>query len=565
MAAIQERVQELEDFRLWAQELRNERIQQRVEPPWIRLWDGNWHYRGVLASEISGNVSLPLNDTEKLTLTLPIDLDDERGTFLAFWILEEEERGTRNVHVTIDKDGARVGGRMRKATLMRGEKDVVVVEFAGDMEELKNVHVAPSPFLPLSVIQIPKIWFLWCPAIYGLKLTLAVNLWRLSLTNFNLNADPLNSAGWGAGLWADAQIVVKPGALGADISPPTIITGAMQSWWDIAAPVCEDAELMIVTRRWLTGDPPAWPGAPALRNGTLVVDIVDKSGFRTGTSMGGNLATGLARAIADVTTGNVEDSYDLFTGTPIVDTSQYRVPNWIGTLKEHPYVVYRDGEVTGIQQTEFSRVPGGACRITAGGRSMPGVNELLRAGVNYAADLLGDNIIIPGLGFGIGSLGGALNSFLEPIYKDCLLPYMSVPLILRAAEQGWGHYLETVATGVMQAYTPAAIMALRSRRRETDPDTSFTLQIADASPWLIGDQGQGHWWLGDRVGATVKYLGARVFVQRCRQLDLAWGEGKAPQWQATFGDPRANQDPLDKLIALVSKAFTGLQQIGVWG
>ena len=46
--------QELEDFRLWAQELRNERIQQRVEQPWIRLWDGNWHYRGVLASEISG-------------------------------------------------------------------------------------------------------------------------------------------------------------------------------------------------------------------------------------------------------------------------------------------------------------------------------------------------------------------------------------------------------------------------------------------------------------------------------------------------------------------------------
>ena len=38
----------------------------------------------------------------------------------------------------------------------------MVVEFAGDMEELKNVHVAPSAFLPLSVIQI-RIWFLWCP------------------------------------------------------------------------------------------------------------------------------------------------------------------------------------------------------------------------------------------------------------------------------------------------------------------------------------------------------------------------------------------------------------------
>ena len=261
------------------------------------------------------------------------------------------------MHVTIDKDGARVGGRMRKATLIRGEKDVVVVEFAGDMEELKNVHVAPSPFL-LSVIQIPKIWFLWCPAIYGLKLTLAVNLWRLSLTNFNLNADPLNSAGWGAGpglMRRSSSSRVRSVLI---FSPPTIITGAMQSWWDIAAPVCEDAELMIVTRRWLTGDPPAWPVrrrcATAPSWSTSSTSRVPGPAPRwVGISRPG--WRGRRRCHHRQCGG----FHDLFTGTPIVDTSQYRVPNWIRTLKEHPYVVYRDGEVTGIQQTEFSRVPGG--------------------------------------------------------------------------------------------------------------------------------------------------------------------------------------------------------------
>ena len=58
------RVQELEDFGCGRRNCTMRRIQQQVEQPWIRLWDGNWHYRGVLASEISGNVSLPLNGTE---------------------------------------------------------------------------------------------------------------------------------------------------------------------------------------------------------------------------------------------------------------------------------------------------------------------------------------------------------------------------------------------------------------------------------------------------------------------------------------------------------------------
>ena len=63
-------------------------------------------------------------------------------------------------------------------------------------------------------------------------------------------------------------------------------------------------------------------------------------------------------------------------------------------------------------------------------------------------------------------------------------------LILRAAEQAGVIFGDSGDRGDAGPY-PAAIMALRSRRRETDPDTSFTLQIADASPWLIGDQGRG--------------------------------------------------------------------------
>jgi hypothetical protein len=411
---------------------------------------------------------------------------------------------------------------------------------------------------------------------YGLLLTLAVNLLRLQLTNISIAniLDLLNPANWTLGsllhVWNPSQIVIKPRQFGDSVAPLAVVVGSIQtSWFDVAAPILEDAELQLVTRRYLTGDPEPWPGAgTAWRNGTLVVSIEDKSGFRQGTSLGGNLLTGLTRTIADVLSNHVEDSYDLFTGATIDETG-YRLPGILGSLPAHPYVVYRDGDITGIQTSEFSRSPGGPGRITVGGQSMPGVNELISAVVTYGGDVLGDNINVAitfggGVDITVGSLGGALDAFLNPIYKDSILAHISVPLLLRVAKQGWGHYLETTSTNVTQAYTAASVMDLRARRRETDPDTSFTMKVANASPWLIGDNGFGHWWNGDRVGGTSKYLMPRVYVRRCLELSLDWGESKGLVIEAKFGDTRSKKDSLERLAEIVAKSMSGLQQIGLW-
>jgi hypothetical protein len=364
--------------------------------------------------------------------------------------------------------------------------------------------------------------------------------------------------------------VIKPNGFLTSAAPLALVVGSINTnIFDVAAPILEDAELQWDLRRWLTGDPEPWPGAGTnWRNGTLMVGIVDKSGFRSGTSLGGNLITGLTRTIADLLSNNVEDSYDLFTGDTIDDTG-YRLPGILGTMPAHPYVVYRDGDVTGIQTSQFSRSPGGPGRITVGGQSMPGVNELISAAINYGGDVLGDNLSIvisafAGVNVTVGSLGGAMDSFLNPIYRDSILAHISIPLLLRVSKQGWGHYLETTSTNVTQAFTAASIMDLRQRRRETDPDTVFSLEVANASPWLIGANGAGHWWLGDRVGGTSKYLMPRVFVRRCLQLDIDWDEGNGLSIKSTFGDTRSDKDAVERMTGLVSKAMNGLQQIGLW-
>lgn len=183
--------------------------------------------------------------------------------------------------------------------------------------------------------------------------------------------------------------------------------------------------------------------------------------------------------------------------------------------------------------------------------------------------MLGDNLsgsisAIVGKEVSIGSLGGALNQFLSPIYTDSILSFLSVPLLYRVSQQGWGHYLETTSTNVTQAFTASSIMDLRARRRETDPDTAFTLQVANASPWLIGDNGYGHWWLGDRVGGTQKYLMPRVYVRRCRELDISWDDSKGLSISAKFGETRSKKDGIERMSELIAKAMGGLHQIGLW-
>ena len=257
----------------------------------------------------------------------------------------------------------------------------------------------------------------------------------------------------------------------------------------------------------------------------------------------------------------------MFTGDPIDETG-YRLPGILGTEAAHPYVVYRDGDITGIQSSSFSRVPGGAGRITVGGQSMPGVSEVISAAIQSGADLRGGNlsaVISAGIGYqvSVGSLGGAIDAFLNPIYRDSILANMSLPLLLRTMKQGWGHYLETTSTNVTQAFTAASVMDLRQRRRETDPETNFTLQVANASPWLMGANGHGHWWLGDRVGGTTKYLMPRVFVRRCLTLDIDWDADRI-KTQAAFGNTKPKKDAMDHIVDVVSKAMGGLAQIGLW-
>ena len=82
--------------------MREYRIERAYDRPSIKLYDGDWNFRGTVYGELSGRINPIVNKAGTIQLRLPIDLDDPRRTWAAFWALDEESRGTSNIHIIIE-------------------------------------------------------------------------------------------------------------------------------------------------------------------------------------------------------------------------------------------------------------------------------------------------------------------------------------------------------------------------------------------------------------------------------------------------------------------------------
>ena len=275
--------------------------------------------------------------------------------WLAKWVLDAENR-TKNVHITVDKDGARWGGRMRRMKLRKEDNGqrFVELQFLHDYEELKRIQIWSNPFLPAAV-QFPRASVMAGPSAWTLKTMLIMNLVRLNASLWHLPNDPLDIRSWGGSRFDMHRwgIVVKPGSIAQDSSPWTIVSSRFKFWHDMAESTLGDAQLMVECRRYLDGDPEPWPGAN-LRNGALVIDIVDKSGHWSNDGHGsrGNIFTGILRSITRLG-DNLVDESQVFIDEP-TEVEEYQQPGFLGTNQKQPYVTYRDGAITGVEAAEFT-------------------------------------------------------------------------------------------------------------------------------------------------------------------------------------------------------------------
>jgi hypothetical protein len=523
---------------------------RRLQRPLVRLWDGDWNLRGICTAEIQADFKWLLNESGTGMIELPAD------HYLAKWIMDPASRDTQNVHITVDKDGARWSGRMKTATEKKTATGLltVVVQFMHDYEEVKWMRVWSNPFLP-AAFQFPRVFMLAAPSRWALKLALFLQIFRKESSIWSLPDDPLDPTGWLDLDMSTWSMVVAPSTFADDTSLWTVLSSRWAGWHEMAKDTLDDAQLMVTTRRWLTGDPPAWDGAPALRNGCLVFDIVDKSGYYTQSSGGGTVLNGLERTVLTIADDFIDETVDEITSP--VDDSQYLVSNWLGTRPDQPWVVYREGTQTGIQTSEFTVSPATAVQIDCGGHSAPGVNEGVSATVQLAGDLLGATFMQSGI-------GSIADTVLKPLYVDTIAAWMSFKSPARAESLGWSHYFEYFQPGADKAYTLSSLVALRAGMYATRSFFSHKLTVSDGAPFMVGDNGQGHYFLGDRIGSTrASDPTGKIYVDQVTSLELAWRRGVAPAWQVTIGTNKALEEPTARALRYIQNIMGDLHDLGV--
>lgn len=528
----------------------------RATPPLLRLWDGSRRLQHVIRNDDEFTADDIDNDTGPCSITL--DFDMAEAQYLNDMYGRKQRGESINVLLSIDHCGGRWSGLLDRTEVVDadGAYPKLIATFLSDYEQLKWKQLWSSPAWPAAIQK--RAFLLGGPVPWVLLTALHINMWRENNSLGRISDDPLNRATWDAGMdtynW---PIVCKPLTFMDSLAsgaPIGLLVSRWKTWHDAAQMMLEDAEHSVEWRRWFTGDPLPWPGAN-IKHGTLVVGIKDQSGVYEGTANGGTIFDGFTRTIRQFSEDMYEDTEAAQTATPTI--ADYRVPGRLNTNRRAPYVFFNP-KSPGVTQSSFISSPAKGRKINTGGHSMPGVNETISAAIQGVFDIVGNLL-------GVGSVGGSVDALAKMFYEDTILAWISISMIERIKDAGDFALFEYFVGDGGKAYTFSSFMVIRAGRWATRTWFSASMEIMDAAPYLVGDQGKGHFWKGDRVSTMIRGdKSRRLHVDRVRRLTLSRKRGQRAAYAIGVGNAGAAQDPVVQMMARVEKFKADMKDLGVF-
>lgn len=536
---------------------------ERLTAPEIRLWDGLINLQFVVRSENGYKWVDNENDTGQGS----IEIDAVHPEAQWLWDIQgRKDRGeTIDVLVTVDYVGRRWSGFLDNVKMSTDDLGVskVTANFLSDYEQLKARDLWATPVTPAG-FQPFKTFMLGGPTHWALGTALKLNLARAHGWVSGLNLfDPLAD---GDADYRDWPIVLKPlsyqQAVGDEVVTGLVLS-RFKTFHEAAEAMLHDADITLRWRRYMVGDEPPWPGAQ-VSYGTLVIWFEDNTSdlapLTTGSIMDGigQLVRIWVSALVEGIGGGslpIENSEQSITGLP--EVPEYQEPGYLGTDPRRPYVLYT-ADAPGLVSQEATIRLARYHRLTGGGHSMPGVNELISAAVQAMGDALAAIPFAP-----IPPLGGVADALLKPFYEDTILAFMTVYLTYRAQYLSKYSLYEMWVEGADQAYTLSATMVMREAVRATETVYSAEQEIIDGGPWWIGAPGHGHFDLGNRVLTQTRGdRSGRIHAPRVKSLELSAERGKRPSFAIKLGskDP---EDAFGRAMKRLQKLVSGMKSLGV--
>lgn len=520
-----------------------QRIEDMRRPPRIILWDKNWENPVPLFGIVSAQFEERLNETGEGALVL-------QTTDKLYRLLIEDLGVYEDLHITADMSGKRWSGKCSEITETEkgGELGHIQLKFLHEWEHVKKIICYANPLLPPE-FQYPKMYAFAGPSAFGVRTLLFLNLLRRFAPLWALPEDIFNPGSWLSNLdpnnW---PIVVLPGAgLLFDTSMWSVISTRFGNAYDVLAPTLSDAGLQLVVRRWLPGDPQPAPDHMHLTKPTLLIDVLDKSGYRglTGTALDGLIS--YAVAVADDLINEVA------TAISIPDAPEYAVSGFLGTAPQRPWVGWRNARRTGVTgigewQSTVHKALAGA--VVTGGHSPDWVNTGLKLLANAILGYIGAIFGNPGITLGI----------FDSQIEDVVLAFHRVGNPLRFAQMGirgpaYGEYWESTGGS---GFSLSALQAIRTGFDRTKAYRSYKVSVVNGRPYWVGR----HFDVGDRVAAEVGRNG-HWYVDHVHALKYVISRDSAAHWEISIGDDTAEDDASAMLARHVAQAKSLIQMIGV--
>jgi hypothetical protein len=509
--------------------------------PLIRIWDQTWQLKTVLLGEIDASFEEKLNDTGTGQITL-------FGTHpLKTWLIIQDNLDA-DIHCTVDSAyKKRWSGKCSQITYKSDDKGFtyLVLMFLSEYEHVKKVICYSNPLLPPE-FQFPKMYIWAGPSIFGIKSMIFLNLLRRFLPLWRLPENIFDPASWLANLNpANWPIMCMPGDFFSDTSEWCVLGTRFGNLHDVISYTLKSAKLHLTATRWLPGDPQPASSWFVLTQPTLVLDIINKSGFSgpTGTVLDGlleTLSTVLATGVSEVQQAILPNASPL-----------YQDPTFFGTVQSSPWVVWRSGMVTGlsgIQTWEMDIHKPLAVTIVTGGKSPGWVNDAVNVLANTVIGYLGALLFNASIGAGL----------LDSTIDDVILAFAAVTDPFRVAAMGTNCYGEHWAQSTDTAYSLSMIQDIVNGFWETRGYTSFKVNVINGAPYWVGKDFD----LGDRVGAEIGDTGY-VYVDNVYTLKLSWSRTQDPRWDITIGNGLPKESPVAFLAHQFEQIRHIVQGIGV--
>lgn len=547
--------------------------------PRVRLWnnppDGQESRGLVLRAELrdtqSGKVSFSRRDVTTATIRLRMDNPHAR------WLINlPQDRDTKQgVVLSVDH----MGGSLRWSGFLKEWKAVkdgfgvyyLEVTFVDDRQHLQYLMGAPNPLLPIWLIQFPRVLPGIGPAKWVCSLFILLNLIRVNNAILSLPDDPFDWESYvGIYDWSTWQVhVVCPNLL-EDSSLWTIIKTRMDSLESVFEEAMDMAQLTLQYRRIFTvdGEDPTDYGLThtSVRNGALVLEIVDNSGYYdpAGTAFGGALASGLWRSVVEFGNGFVEE----YVGDAITDDHEiwpdeyYQENSWLKgwlPVPTKPNIMVRDSKWSQIETATLGYQAAGPVSVIVGGAN-PYVDNMAELMIQAVGNILGYIALA-----GFSSAGDLAATAIMPWIRGTILAWLYWKNMRRAQNIGWAHLYETRAGGGDQnAWTLSSIAALTGAFSDTKAKSVHQFTLNGAGPHYPGiDFLPGH-----RISSTAEQLvPGLVHVDAVEQIYLEWNyessDDAGHKYSVTVGTGEVGKSFADRFSHLFATTLDTMSEIGL--